>query len=170
MSIWLFRAGKNGEYEEKFLTDNRIYLTWQDLKINLKDYNDRTAHLQKLQELYPSEKINTLKNWESQIYPIAHRMKIGDWIVLPSKRTSTIHIGKVTGEYTYDASNGNPYYHYRNIDWFAKDIPRNNFDQDILYSFGAFMTVCKITRNDAEIRIKAMATKGNHCILQREKL
>lgn len=22
MSIWLFRAGKNGEYEEKFLTDN----------------------------------------------------------------------------------------------------------------------------------------------------
>lgn len=23
MSIWLFRAGKNGEYEEKFLTDNK---------------------------------------------------------------------------------------------------------------------------------------------------
>lgn len=30
------------------------------------------------------------------------------------------------------------------------------FDQDMLYSFGAFMTVCKITRNDAENRIKAM--------------
>ncbi|MBQ3512472.1 MAG: restriction endonuclease [Lachnospiraceae bacterium] len=156
MSIWLFRAGKNGEYEEKFLTDNRIYLTWHDLTINLKDYKDRTSHLQKLQELYPSEKINTLKNWESQIYPIAHRMQIGDWIILPSKRTSTIHIGKIIGDYTYDTNNGNPYYHYRNIDWFAKDIPRNNFDQDILYSFGAFMTVCKITRNDAENRIKAM--------------
>ena len=51
MSIWLFRAGKIGEYEEKFLSDNRIYLTWQDLKINLDDYKDRTAHLQKLQEL-----------------------------------------------------------------------------------------------------------------------
>ena len=85
MSIWLFRAGKNGEYEEKFLTDNRIYLTWHDLKINLNDYKDRATHLQKLQELYPSEKINTLKNWESQIYPIAHRMKIGDWIVLRAK-------------------------------------------------------------------------------------
>lgn len=52
-------------------------------------------------------------------------MKIGDWIVLSSKRTSTIHIG----EYTYDINNGNPYYHYRNIDWFVKDIPRNNFEQ-----------------------------------------
>lgn len=157
MGIWLFRAGKNGEYEEKFLTDNRIYLTWQDLKINLKEYKDRGAHLRKLQELYPSEKMNTIKNWESQIYPIAHRMKKGDWVVLPSKRTSTIHIGKITGDYEYDVRNGNPYYHYRNMDWFAKDIPRNNFDQDILYSFGAFMTVCKITRNDAENRIKAMA-------------
>lgn len=157
MSIWLFRAGKNGEYEEKFLTDNRIYLTWKKLKIDLKDYKDRVAHFQKLQELYPSEKINMLKNWESQIYPLAHRMKIEDWIVLQSKRTSTIHIGKVIGEYTYDVNNSNPYYHYRNMDWFAKDIPRNNFKQDFLYSFGAFMTVCKITRNDAEKRIKAMA-------------
>ena len=120
-------------------------------------YKDRAVHLQKLQELYPSEKLNTLKNWESQIYPIAHRMQKGDWIVLPSKRTSTIHIGKVVGDYTYDVNNGNPYYHYRDIDWFAKDIPRNNFDQDLLYSFGAFMTVCKITRNDAEKRIRAMA-------------
>jgi len=27
MSIWLFRAGRNGEYESKFLEDKRIYLT-----------------------------------------------------------------------------------------------------------------------------------------------
>lgn len=87
-------------------------------------------------------------------------MEIGDWIVLPSKRTSTIHIGKVVGEYVYSEENGNPYYHYRDIDWFAKNIPRNNFDQDILYSLGAFMTVCKITRNDAEKRIKAMAANN----------
>ncbi|MDD6442603.1 MAG: restriction endonuclease [bacterium] len=160
MSIWLFRAGKNGEYEEKFLTDNRIYLTWQNLNINLKNYKDRSLHLQKLQELYPTEKLNTIKNWETQIYPIAHRMNIGDWVVLPSKRTSTIHIGQILGDYTYNENNEDPYHHYRNVDWFAKDIPRNNFDQDILYSFGAFMTVCKITRNDAEKRIKAMAENG----------
>jgi restriction system protein len=35
MNIWLFRAGKNGEYEEKFLTDNRVYLTWNDLNFDL---------------------------------------------------------------------------------------------------------------------------------------
>ena len=78
-------------------------------------------------------------------------------LFLPSKRTSTIYIGKVIVEYTYDVNNGNLYYHYRNIDWFAKDIPKNNVNQNLLYSFGAFMTVCKITRKDTENRIKAMA-------------
>ena len=157
MGIWLFRAGKRGQFEEKFLTDSRIYLTWNRLNIDLNQYKNREKLLQKLQEVYPSEKMNTLKNWASQIYPIAHRVEIGDWVVLPSKRTNTIHIGKITGEYQYAEENGSPYYHYRTVDWFAKDIPRNNFDQDILYSFGAFMTVCKITRNDAERRIKAMS-------------
>lgn len=71
------------------------------------------------------------------IYPIAHRIKNEDWIVLPSKRLSTIHVAKIDGDYTYD---GNPYYYYRSIDWVAKDIQRNNFNQDILYSFYVFMT------------------------------
>ena len=160
MGIWLFRAGKNGEYEEKFLNDGRVYLTWGGLNIDLSKYRDRTKLLNKLREIYSSEKLNTVKNWETQIYPIAHRMKKGDWVVLPSKHTSTIHIGKITGEYEYNAGNENPYCHYRNVDWFAKDIPRSNFASDLLYSFGAFMTVCRITRNDAEARIKAMAENG----------
>ena len=160
MSIWLFRAGKNGEFESKFLNDKRVYLTWDDLNIDLSKYKDRDKLLQKLTEMYVGEKANTIRNWASQIYPIAHRIKKGDWIVLPSKMSSTIHFGKVVGDYVFDETASSPYYHYRDIEWFATDIPRNNFDQDILYSFGAFMTVCKITRNDAEQRIKDMAQNG----------
>lgn len=60
---------------------------------------------------------------------------------MQSKRLSTIHIGKIVGDYTYDGNNGNPYYYYRSIDWVAKDIQRNNFNQDILYSYYVFMIV-----------------------------
>lgn len=49
-------------------------------------------------------------------------------------------------------NNDNPYYHAHQVDWFACDIPRTAFDQDILYSFGAFMTICRIKQED---RIKA---------------
>ena len=44
--------------------------------------------------------------------------------------------------------------------WLNQDIPRSNFDQDLLYSFGAFATVCEIRRNNAEQRVRAMAKTG----------
>ena len=102
MGIWLFRAGKNGEFESKFLEDKRIYLTWNRLNVDLSKFKDRDKLLQKLTEVYDGEKPNTIKNWASQIYPIAHRIENGDWIVLPSKMSSSIHFGKVVGDYKYD--------------------------------------------------------------------
>ncbi|PPB02414.1 restriction endonuclease [Brevibacillus laterosporus] len=156
MSIWLFRAGSNGEYESKFLNDKRIYLTWDDLDINLKNFNKKEDLYMFLVDKYDLEKEKTAINWASQIYPIAHRMEIGDWVVLPSKINRTIHFGKIVGDYNYDKSLGSPYYHYREVEWFAVDIPRDKFEQDILYSMGAFMTVCRIHKNNAEERIKIM--------------
>ncbi|GAA0079998.1 restriction endonuclease [Clostridium sp. CTA-6] len=156
MSIWLFRAGKNGEYENKFINEKRVYLTWDDLNINLNSIKSKEDLYKILIEHYNLKKEKTAINWASQIWPIAHRMKKGDWIVLPSKINRTIHFGEIVGEYQYDESLGNPYYHYRDVKWFALDVPRERFDQDILYSLGAFMTVCKIHKNNAEERIKNM--------------
>lgn len=156
MSIWLFRAGKSGEYENKFLNDNRVYLTWDELDVNLNKLNSKEELYNILVDKYDLEKEKTAINWASQIWSIAHSMKIGDWVVLPSKVNRTIHFGEIVGKYVFDKELGSPYYHYREVKWFALDIPRDRFDQDILYSLGAFMTVCKIHRNNAEERIKEM--------------
>ncbi|MDF2988075.1 MAG: hypothetical protein K0R50_3585 [Eubacterium sp.] len=157
MAIWMFRAGSSGEYENKFLEDNRIYLTWEELKIDLKKFQSKQDLYNYLLNDYGAEIPGRARNWAAQIWPIAHEVKVGDWVVLPSKMKSAVHIGEVTGEYAFDKKQSDPYFHYRSVKWFATDIPRVNFDQDILYSFGAFMTVCRISRNDAEKRIKAMA-------------
>lgn len=157
MAIWLFRAGKLGEYENKFLNDGKIYLTWDELNTDLSKLSDRQELLEYLLNFYSDAKRNTVRNWLGQIYPIAHRIKKSDWIILPSKLKSAIHIGKITGEYEYHPKANNPFFHSRKVEWFAKDIPRSKFDQDLLYSFGAFMTVCQIKRNNAEERIKSMS-------------
>lgn len=157
MSLWLFRAGKHGEYENKFLNDGRVYLTWDDFDVDLNKVESQEDLYKILIKKYDLEKEKTAINWASQIWPIGHKMNIGDWVILPSKVNRTIHFGKIIGEYTYDESLGSPYYHYRNVDWFALDIPRDRFDQDILYSLGAFLTVCRIKNNNAEDRIKKMS-------------
>lgn len=60
-----------------------------------------------------------------------------------------------------DTNKKNPggFRHTRPVKW-HKEIPRNQIDQDLLYSFGAAMTVCTIHRNDAENRIRALLS-GN---------
>lgn len=166
LSIWLFRAGSQGEFENKFLNDNRVYLTWEDLDINLKDYPNKEDLYDLLIKKYRLEKEKTAINWASQIYPIANRMKVGDWVVLPSKLNRTIHFGENKGDYCFDPNAESPYFHYRDVRWFALDVPRDRFDQDILYSLGAFMTVCKIHKNNAEERLQEMY-KNNWQVVQK---
>ncbi|MEZ7892670.1 MAG: restriction endonuclease [Candidatus Wallbacteria bacterium] len=156
MAIWLFRAGRTGEYENKFIEDGKIYLTWDQLNVNLKNFKEKIDLYNYLNENYPAEKPGRNRNWVGQIWPIAHDIKKEDWIILPSKINSSIHIGEVTSEYIYNKKAEEPFYHSMNVKWFKLDVPRSNFDQDLLYSFGAFMTVCRITRNDAENRIRKM--------------
>jgi len=160
MALWLVRAGQHGEYEQRFLDTNRIYATWERLRHDLSKLDTQEGLREVLKELYPESSKGKIINHSSQLWPFAHEMAVGDWVALPSKFKPAIHFGEIKGPYVYDASAEDPYYHSRKIKWFAEAVPRSNFDQDLLYSFGAFMTICRIKRNDAERRIQEMAENG----------
>ena len=84
-----------------------------------------------------------------------HEMKPGDLIVLPIKHRSVIVIGEVSGAYLYKMTNPVGTKHTRAVkSW--HEYPRNQFDQDLLYSFGALSTICRIKRNRAEERVRAI--------------
>lgn len=155
MTLWLTRSGKHCEHEQKFLDEGRIYLTWGGLNRDLGRLRDRADLSQVMAEVYPAGSHHKRKNHINQVWGFAHGMMVGDWIASPSKR-KTIHIGEITGPYKFVPSAANPYFHYRAVNWLERDIPRTNFDQDILHSLGAFLTVCRIERNDAESRVRAM--------------
>lgn len=160
MELWLCRAGANGEYEDKFLDEGRIYLTWSDLNVNLGAMSSREELMSVMKETYPDEKVSRLTNHGGQIWSFAKAMEVGDWIVLPSKKQPVIHIGKVIGSYVHQTEGPSPFFHYRQVEWFGREVPRTNFGQDLLYSFGAFMTICRIRRNNALERVKAMSVNG----------
>ena len=161
MSLWLTRAGSHGEYENRFLDENRIYLTWENLSYDLSKVKTRQELDKLLTKVYPQDKHATIRNWASQIWPFVYGMKVGDWIVLPSKlKPATIDFAEVTGPYKFSSKENDPFYHSRTVKWIAKDVPRSIFDQDILFSFGAFKTICHIERNDAEKRVHAIAEAG----------
>lgn len=160
MALWLVRAGSAGEYENKFLEENRIYLTWESLSSDLSKIKEKRELYDFLLKSYADVKPAAIRNWAGQIWPFVKEMNKGDWVVLPSKKKPAIHFAEVIGDYVNKPDNPDPFYHYRDVKWIGTDIPRSNFDQDLLYSFGAFMTICRISRNDAEKRIKEIAQHG----------
>jgi restriction system protein len=161
MSLWLVRAGSFGEHESKFLDNNRIYLTWGELASNnLTAIEDYDGIKERVTHFHSGESPRKLGNWSGQIWAFVLAMKIGDWVVVPSKSKPTIAIGEIKSVCQFDDSAPNDYRHFREVQWLKTDIPRNHFEQDLLYSFGAFMTICEIKRNDAEQRVRAMAKNG----------
>lgn len=159
MALWLVRAGGQGELEHAFLEDSRIYLTWGGIDEDLSGFENREELKDFLREHLADTGDNRIANAAGQIWAFVSRMQPGDWVVLPSKMKPAIHVGEVVGEYRYEPSSRRPG-QSRKVRWIETDIPRSNFDQDLLYSFGAFLTVCQISRNDAEARVRAMAENG----------
>ena len=52
MVLWLVRAGAHGEYEKKFLNEDRIYLTWDGLSHDLELLKDQGQQRALLEEVY----------------------------------------------------------------------------------------------------------------------
>lgn len=160
MAIWLVRAGSAGEFEDKFIGERRVYVTWDGLDVNLANLQQREQLQVALAERYPDAKPKALQNWTSQVWPFAQRMQVGDWVVVPLKTQPVIYIGEIVGDYQFASEGPDPFFHWRAVQWIGEAIPRSHFSQDLLYSFGAFMTICRIQRNNAEGRLKAMAANG----------
>lgn len=160
MAIWLIRAGGHGEYEQKFIEERRVYVTWDKLAIDLAKLGNKAELFSVLGKFYEDAKPKKLHNWASQIWPFAHSIARGDLVVLPLKAQRAIQIGEITGDYVFAPKGPSPFYHWRSVKWVGEAIPRSNFGQDLLNSFGAFMTICRIQRNNAEARIAAMRANG----------
>jgi len=156
----MIRAGAHGEYEQKFLQDSRVYVTWPGLSRDLSKIKSRDDLFVLLDEMYPRTNPKKLHNWVAQLWPFTNEMAKGELVVLPLKMQRTIAVGELTGDYVFEPKGPDPYFHWRTVKWLSDSIPRAHFGQDLLYSLGSSLTICRVKRNNAEARIKAMRASG----------
>lgn len=153
--LWLVRLGKHGEQEAHALETSELVLGFRvgDLRFA----KDRDAVLKILQQTSPDEKPKRLLNFAAQLNQFSNTIQLGDVVVVPLKTIGKIAIGEITGPCT-STTEGYP---MRPVRWLNAEVPRETFRQDLLYSFGAFMTVCEISRNDALRRVEAVLKTGS---------
>jgi len=153
MSLWMVRGDKYGQYQSLALEEGFAY-NFSSVS-DLTNATSREAVLELLRNVRPDAKENQLKNWSNQLFALAHRIQKGDLVAMPLRNSPHIAIGRVTGPYEYRTDLGDVH-HTLPVEWTQDNIPRTTFGQDLLYSFGAFMTVCQIQRNNAEERVLAV--------------
>ena len=155
MPLWMVRAGSNGEREQLALDNNLVVVGWNEVP-DLETATTRDGVRNLVRASYPDASENAVTNWTGQLWTFRDRIQVGDLVALPLKRHASIAFGRVSGPYRYRSDLPEDARHTRSVEWIRTDVPRTAIDQDLLYSLGAFLTVCRIERNDAENRILAL--------------
>lgn len=157
MNLWIVRAGNRGQREFAALEQQKLLPGFLDIG-DLSNKKNANEILEQLKQDIPDAKENTLRHYSRQLNLFVNSMTVGDYVILPRKLTNAVAIGTVKGNYRFDENS--EYKHSREVRWLDESIPRDKFKQDLRHSFGAFMTVCQITRNSALERVKAFIETG----------
>lgn len=153
--LWLVRLGRNSEFEAKALEESVLTIGF-DISNDLTQYKSRDDLVVLMEELFPQKSSASQRNFAAQVNQFVNVMKPGDIVVSPLKISGKIAIGEVVGP-CRSGTDGHP---TRPVNWLSRAIDRTAFKQDLLFSFGAIMTVCEIRRNDALKRVLTVAATG----------
>ena len=67
MAMWLCRAGRYGEYENRFLEDGRIYCTWDNLELSISSFSKKQDLQQYFIDHFQDVKTKTAMNWAREV-------------------------------------------------------------------------------------------------------
>lgn len=154
MAVWTVKGGSRGEREDLLLEEGLIGGSWGPLA-SLKGASDVAQVAELFATAYPDMAARSRSSYVGQLWSLRQRMQVGELVVMPLKTTGTIAVGRITGPYQYRGDLGETLQHVRAVAWQRTDVARDAFDQDLLYSFGAFLTFGRVRREGAEARILA---------------
>ncbi|MFJ6022113.1 hypothetical protein ACIQFP_22435 [Nocardiopsis alba] len=159
---WLVRAGRYGERENWALENGFVGGGFAGLR-DLTAVDSRARMVELVEQEYKDESQGLIRNYAGQLWAFRGKMQIGDLVVLPLKnrKRSMLAIGRIVGDYEFDAAAAEDRQHLRRVEWLRTDVPRDKAEKDLRNTLGAFMTVCELWRNDAAWRLAGLARTGS---------
>lgn len=136
-----------------FLKENVIAIGWREMGDLSVIGSTREAFKKKYTEVYADAKKGSISNGASMLYKFVYDIKVGDYVVFPSRSNREINIGQIIGEYTYDP-NEHEYVQKRDVKW-LKHLSRTYFTQGSLYEIGASLTFFSV-KNYADEFLSAL--------------
>src|ERR1017187_444554 len=141
--LWGIHAGKTGDADQLFLTHNVIALGWADVGDVSKLAADREVFKARIKECRPDRKEGYYPVAGGQLFRFVHEVKVGDYVLYPSKQDRTVHIGEIIGQFKYDPKTMPGYPQHRPVKW-LKAVPRTHFSQGALYEIGSALSFFQV--------------------------
>ena len=121
-----------------FLHNNVIAIGWKEFGDCSKLEPTREAYKAHYIKAYPNGKKGAIATSAGMLYRFALEMKVGDYVVFPSKSDRKINIGIVESDFIYEPS-AVLYVQQRKVKW-LKHLPRTAFSQGALYELGSALS------------------------------
>ena len=141
-------------------TDDSLFLHNNILAIGWKEFGDcgsieptREAFKDHYCKAYPNAKKGAIATSAGMLYRFTHEMKVGDYVVFPSKVDRKINIGVVESEFFYNPQAA-LYVQQRKVKW-LKHLPRTVFSQGALYEVGSALSFF-LLKNYADEYLQAL--------------
>lgn len=158
-AAWLVRAGRHGEREDVALSESLVIAGWEELG-DIGSAQSKEDLRELVSQAYPEDGKALIANWTGQLWRFLAVIDMRDYVAMPLKTRSAVAIGRVAGPYEYRVDAGAGFRHVRRVEWIRTDVPRTAIKQDLLDSMGSLLTICGLTRFDAEQRIAYLAEYG----------
>ena len=166
MAVYVVRGGSDGWNKgvgEKTALNGEygLIMTLDRNVTDFSSYDELRDYIEKAHNV----STNKAATWASQTWRFVKEIGLDDLVVMPCQREGCpqakgVAVGKMIGEYEY-----RPEYktlgligpHTRKVRWWAIDIPRKKFDQDLQSVFDNVpLTIFQVRKDNAEDRISAV--------------
>lgn len=148
ITVW----GIHSQDDSIFLNQSIIAIGWDEMGDLSQIASNRDAYKDKYISAYPGSKKGAIATSVGMLYRFACEVRLGDYIIFPSKIDRMINIGIVEGNYYHES--GKFYPNRRKVKW-LKHLPRTAFSQGALYEVGSALTFFQV-KNYADEFLQAL--------------
>ena len=165
-SVWVVRAGEQGERWEPNLKDEVVSISFKELKDPSKDefsgFSDRTAFGEWVNKQLPNKTKKQRESIRDQVWSFRREIQVGELVVMPQGSGMPFAIGRVAKDYEFDAGpeQDENARRRRSVEWRRKDVRPEDVGEDLLRLILSRRTVARLANVDATNRIRYLTDLG----------
>ena len=144
MTMWMVRAESDGSLFQPFIDKGLVAIGWPDVG-DLGRFESRETLLAELRDRYPGQRAGWYTNAGGMLHRFSRELQADDSVVSYDRTRRVYAVGKLRGEYRFDAGFDPAYPNVRRVEWKAMEVSRDALATATKNSLGSTLTLFQLS-------------------------